>query len=115
MENHIPDRYTAGYRWPAGRYRNGTSWHGKRLIFRHRSYGLKVFHSRKSNKVVICAPLCLMPAPHYGLLLVMLLLTGHALSYQWRWMPVMIVCNVIFNAYPVLLQQYVRIRLRRML
>lgn len=52
---------------------------------------------------------------HYGLLLVMLLLTGHALIYQWRWMPVMIVCNVIFNAYPVLLQQYVRIRLRRML
>lgn len=52
---------------------------------------------------------------HYGILLVLMILTGHTLKDHWQWTWVMIGCNIIYNVYPVLLQQYVRLRLSRIL
>ncbi|PWV45417.1 hypothetical protein [Chitinophaga sp. S165] len=53
---------------------------------------------------------------HLGLLLAFLPLTGHALwNAHWLWVVVLLLCNFLYNVYPVLLQQYVRLRLRRLL
>lgn len=53
---------------------------------------------------------------HIGLLLVFFVLAGHAFIKQhWRWALVLLLCNFVYNVYPILLQHYVRLRLRRLL
>lgn len=53
---------------------------------------------------------------HLGFLLGFLLLTGHALMKgYWLWVMVLLLCNFLYNVYPVLLQQYVRLRLKGLL
>ena len=51
---------------------------------------------------------------HVGLLLVFFILTGHALKEHWQWVIVLLLGNFLYNIYPILLQQYVRLRLRKL-
>lgn len=49
---------------------------------------------------------------HLGLLLDFFILTGHALTKAyWLWVAVLLLCNFVYNVYPILLQQYIRLRL----
>lgn len=53
---------------------------------------------------------------HLGLLLDFLLLSGHALVKEhWLGAVILLLCNFLYNVYPILLQQYVRLRLKRLL
>ncbi len=53
---------------------------------------------------------------HLGMLLAFLAVTVHAFVHRFYiWGLVMLGCNILYNVYPVLLQQYVRLRLRRLL
>lgn len=52
---------------------------------------------------------------HYGLLLAFMIPIAHALSVYWYWGVVLIACNIGYNVYPILMQQYVRLRLIQML
>lgn len=53
---------------------------------------------------------------HIGMLWALLVVTGYALGtgYFW-WALVITVNNFIYNLYPILLQQYVRLRLKNLL
>jgi hypothetical protein len=53
---------------------------------------------------------------HLGLLMVFFIMTGHALAKEcWQWAIVLLLSNLIYNIYPILLQQYIRLRLKRLL
>ncbi|RFM29048.1 glycosyl-4,4'-diaponeurosporenoate acyltransferase CrtO family protein [Deminuibacter soli] len=53
---------------------------------------------------------------HLGMLLAFAVLTAHALvTRHWQWALLLLLCNILYNAYPILLQQYVRLRLKRLL
>jgi Glycosyl-4,4'-diaponeurosporenoate acyltransferase len=51
---------------------------------------------------------------HLAGFLFFLLVTGRAIWLgQWYWTLLLLTSNIVYNAYPVLLQQYIRLRLRR--
>lgn len=52
---------------------------------------------------------------HYGLLLAFVIPISHALRVYWYWGVILIACNIVYNVYPILMQQYVRLRLKNML
>lgn len=53
---------------------------------------------------------------HLGMAAAFWVLIFHAAcSLRWKWALLILVCNFIYNVYPVLLQQYMRIRLKRLL
>ncbi|WP_343692882.1 hypothetical protein [Chitinophaga sp.] len=51
---------------------------------------------------------------HYGLLLAFIIPISHAWSVYWYRGVILVVCNMVYNVYPILMQQYVRLRLKRM-
>lgn len=53
---------------------------------------------------------------HLGMAVAFCVLLLHAaFSGRWEWVLLLLVCNFIYNVYPVLLQQYMRIRLKHLL
>lgn len=53
---------------------------------------------------------------HLGLLLVFFIIAGHALkNAYWQWAILLLSNNFLYNIYPILLQQYLRLRLKRLL
>ncbi|HEY0273724.1 MAG TPA: hypothetical protein VGC22_11105 [Chitinophaga sp.] len=53
---------------------------------------------------------------HLGMLLAFGVLLCHAAAMgRWQWALLLLLCNFVYNVYPILLQQYVRLRLKRLL
>jgi len=50
---------------------------------------------------------------HYSILVFFGLLTAYALvRYYWGWAIALLIINILYNVYPILLQQYIRLKLK---
>ena len=96
--------------WVNAVTQNG-NWVNKRIRHRHPAYKSLKPGIKQVKKLI--AKTYIFERFHLMLFAYFLLLTAHALIVkQYWWAFGLIVANVIYNVYPNLLQQYIRLRLK---
>ena len=103
------------YRRIGVKFINTFAQHGTILnrVIRNKYPGFKVVHKTKASITKQYHQTYFFEKFHFALFLFFTIVTIHAaIQKQFYWVLMLTLCNLLYNIYPNLLQQYIRVKLR---